>query len=165
MKVEIIKESIRNFHGFAFALYYFEGDGMRIAVIDGQGGGIGKSLVEKLRKELPEDVEIIALGTNSLATSFMIKAGANEGATGENAIVLNASKVDIIMGAIGIVAANSMLGELTPQMAKAIAESSAKKILLPLNRCNIEIVGVDKSEPLPHLVDKAVKTIKENMKR
>jgi hypothetical protein len=138
---------------------------MRIAVIDGQGGGIGKSLVEKLRKELPEEVEIIALGTNSLATSFMIKAGANEGATGENVIVLNSSKVDIIMGAIGIVAANSMLGELTPLMAKAIAESPAKKILLPLNRCNIEVVGVDKREPMPHLIDKAVQSVKEYIRR
>ncbi len=134
---------------------------MRIAVIDGQGGGIGKTIVEKLRKELLEDVEIIALGTNALATSYMLKAGANEGATGENAIVVNAGKVDIIMGTVGIIAANSMLGELTPLMAKAIAESPAKKILLPLNRCNIEIVGVDKNEPLPHLTDKAVQSLKK----
>lgn len=138
---------------------------MRIAVIDGQGGGIGKTIVEKLKKELMEDIEIVALGTNSLATSFMIKAGANEGATGENAIVYNSNKVDIIMGAIGIIAANSMLGELTPLMAKAIAESPAKKILLPLNRCNIEIVGVDKNEPMPHLIDKAVQSIKEYIGR
>jgi hypothetical protein len=138
---------------------------VRIAVIDGQGGGIGKSIVEKLRKELMEDIEIVALGTNSLATSFMMKAGANEGATGENAIVYNSSKVHIIIGAIGIIAANSMLGELTPTMAKAIAESPAKKVLLPLNRCNIEVVGVDKSEPLPHLIDKVVQSIKESMKR
>lgn len=142
-----------------------KGEGMRIAVIDGQGGGIGKSIVEKLRKDLPEDIEIIALGTNSLATSFMIKAGANEGATGENAIVFNAGKVDIIMGTVGIIAANSMLGELTAIMAKAIAESPAKKILLPLNRCNIEIVGVDKSEPMPHLIDKAVQTLKYYIER
>jgi len=138
---------------------------MRIAVIDGQGGGIGKSIVEKLRKELPEDVEIVALGTNSLATSIMLKVGANEGATGENAIVCNSNKVDIVMGAIGIIAANSMLGELTPLMAKAIAESQAKKILLPLNRCNIEIVGVDRSEPMPHLIDKAVQSVKEYIGR
>ncbi|MDP4181632.1 MAG: DUF3842 family protein [Bacillota bacterium] len=138
---------------------------MRVAVIDGQGGGIGKSIVEKLRKELPENVEIVALGTNSLATSFMLKAGANEGATGENAIVYNSSKVDIIIGAIGIIAANSMLGELTPMMAKAIAESPAKKVLLPLNRCNIEVVGVDKSEPMPHLIDKAVQSVKESIGR
>ncbi len=139
---------------------------MRIAVIDGQGGGIGKTIVEKLRRELPEDIDIIALGTNSMATAFMIKAGANEGATGENAIVRNASKVDVILGAIGIIAANSMLGELTPLMAEAIAESPAKKVLLPLNRCNIEIVGVDKSEPMPHLIDRAVQAVREEyMKR
>lgn len=133
---------------------------MRIAVIDGQGGGIGKAIVERLRKELPEDVDIIALGTNALATACMLKAGANEGATGENAIAVNAGKVDVIMGTVGIIAANSMLGELTPLMARAIAESPAKKLLLPLNRCNIEIVGTDKSEPLPHLTDKAVQSLK-----
>ncbi len=133
---------------------------MRIAVIDGQGGGIGKSIVEKLRKELPENTEIIALGTNSLATSFMLKAGANEGASGENAIVYNASRVDIIIGMIGILISNSMLGELTPAMAKAIAESPAKKVILPLNRCNIEIIGVD-NQPIPHLIDAAIMRIRE----
>ena len=92
---------------------------MRIAVIDGQGGGIGKAIVEKLRKEMQEGIDIVALGTNSTATSIMIKAGANEGATGENAIVYNAPRVDVIVGAIGIIAANSMLGELTPAMARA----------------------------------------------
>lgn len=133
---------------------------MRIAVIDGQGGGMGKSLVEKIRKELPEGTEIVALGTNSLATSIMLKAGANEGATGENAIVYNAGRVDIIVGAIGIIVANAMLGELTPLMARAVAESPARKVLLPVNRCNIDIVGVNKSEPLPHLIDKAVQSLK-----
>ena len=134
---------------------------MRVAVVDGQGGGIGKLLVEMLRKDLSKDIEILALGTNSLATSSMLKAGANIGATGENAIVVNANKVDVIMGTFGIIAANSMLGELTPMMAKAIAESSAKKILLPLNRCNIEIVGVEKSEPMPNLIDRAIQAVKE----
>ena len=138
---------------------------MKIAVIDGQGGGIGKTIVEKLRKELPEDMEIIALGTNALATSLMLKSGANEGATGENAIIVNAGKVDVIMGTVGILAANSMLGELTAPMARAIAESPAKKLLLPLNRCNIEIVGIDKSEPLPHLTDKAVQILKNSLMR
>lgn len=132
---------------------------MRIAVIDGQGGGIGKAIVEKLRRELPEDTEIIALGTNALAAALMLKAGANEGASGENAIVYNAGKVDIIVGAIGIVIANSMMGELTPGMARAISESPAKKILIPLNKCNIDIAGV-KNEPLPHHIDNAVSMVK-----
>lgn len=132
---------------------------MRIAVIDGQGGGMGKSIVEKLRLEFGEDIEIIALGTNALAVALMIKAGANEGASGENAIVFSSSKVDVIMGPIGIIAANSMLGELTPLMAKAIAESSARKILIPMNRCNILIAGV-RSEPLPHQIDNAVEILK-----
>jgi len=132
---------------------------MRIAVIDGQGGGIGKAIVEKLRKELPEDVEIIALGTNATATAIMLKAGAHEGASGENAIVYNVPRVDIIVGVIGIIAANSMMGELTPAMARAISESHAKKILIPLNRCNIEVVGV-RNEPLPHHIENAVSMIK-----
>jgi hypothetical protein len=132
---------------------------MRIAVVDGQGGGIGKAIVEKLRKELPDSIEILALGTNALATALMIKAGANEGASGENAIIYNSLKVDIIVGAIGIIAANSMLGELTSRMANAINESPAKKILIPLNRCNIEVVGV-KNEPLPHHIDNAVGLIR-----
>lgn len=137
---------------------------MLVAVIDGQGGGIGRSIIEKLRNEFTDDIKIIALGTNSLATSFMIKAGANEGATGENAIVYNAGRVDVIMGVVGIIAVNSMLGELTPLMAKAIAESPARKILVPLNRCNVEIVGIDKSESLPHLIDKVAMAVKEYMK-
>lgn len=133
---------------------------MRIAVIDGQGGGIGKIIVEKLKSAFCENVDILVLGTNVLATSLMLKAGGNEGASGENAIVVNAPKVDIIIGSIGIIAANSMLGELTPLMAKAIAESPAKKILIPLNRCNIDVVGVN-NQPLPHLVDEAIELIKK----
>lgn len=136
---------------------------MRIAVVDGQGGGIGKALVEKLRKELPEDVEIIALGTNSAATLLMLKAGANEGATGENAVAFCAQKVDIISGTIGIIAANAMMGELTPKMAQAISESPARKVLLPLNRCGIEIAGV-KNEPLPHYIEDAVEIIRNIIK-
>jgi NAD(P)-dependent dehydrogenase (short-subunit alcohol dehydrogenase family) len=132
---------------------------MRIAVIDGQGGGIGKAIVGKLRKELPDETAILVLGTNAAATMQMMKAGANEGASGENAIVCNAPKVDVIIGAIGIIVSNSMMGELTPKMAEAIAESPAKKVLIPLNRCNIEIAGV-RNEPLPHHIDSAVAIVK-----
>ncbi len=132
---------------------------MRIAVIDGQGGGIGKAIVEKLKKAFEDSIEIIALGTNSLATSLMLKSGANEGATGENAIAYNVSKVDIIVGPIGIISANSLLGELTPLMAKAISESEAKKVLIPLNRCNVMVVGVEK-KPLPHYIDDVIEIVR-----
>lgn len=133
---------------------------MRIAVIDGQGGGIGKVIVEKLRKEFGEEIEISAFGTNALATAAMLKHGANEGATGENAIVQNVPKMDIITGPLGIIAAHSMLGELTPLMAEAIAKSTARKILLPINRNGIEVVGT-KAGPLPHLIDALLIQIKE----
>ncbi len=114
-----------------------------ISVIDGQGGGIGKSIISKLRKliEKGNGISICALGTNSTATNNMIKAGADFGATGENAIVLTANKSDIILGPIAIIAANSMLGELTPAMAAAVSSCSALKILIPLNRCNILIAS------------------------
>ncbi|WP_429144469.1 DUF3842 family protein [Anaerotaenia torta] len=114
---------------------------MMITVIDGQGGGIGKSIVSKLRKLIAKDngVTICALGTNSAATNHMIKAGADIGATGENAIIRTSAQSDIILGPIAIIAANSMLGELTPAMAEAVSSSPAHKILIPLNRCNITI--------------------------
>lgn len=131
---------------------------MRIAIIDGQGGGIGKLIVEKIRTAFGNEIAILALGTNALAASLMIKAGANEGASGENAIVFNVPKVDIIIGTIGLVCANSMLGELTPLMAQAISESPAIKVLIPLNRCNIQVVGL-KDEPLPHYIDDAINIV------
>lgn len=137
---------------------------MRIAVVDGQGGGIGKLIVEKLRIAFGNELAILAMGTNALATALMLKAGANEGASGENVIIYNASKVDIIIGAIGIVCANSMLGELTPIMAKAISESSAIKVLIPLNRCNILVAGT-KNEPLPHYIDEAIDLVGDILKR
>ena len=129
-----------------------------VAVIDGQGGGIGKHIIKKLCQILPGGVEILALGTNAIATEAMMKAGANRGASGENAIIVNVSKVDYIVGTVGIITANAMLGELTPKMAEAIATSPAEKILLPLNMENIGVVGVSK-EPLPHLIDKLVAQI------
>ncbi|NLV91236.1 MAG: DUF3842 family protein [Firmicutes bacterium] len=114
---------------------------MRIAVIDGQGGGLGRSIVEALRRALSPDIEIIALGTNAIATAAMLKAGADAGATGENAITVTCSSCDIIVGPLGIVAANSMFGELTPAMALAVAASPAQKFLLPTTRCNLNVVG------------------------
>lgn len=132
---------------------------MRIAVVDGQGGGMGKTLVEKIREILGPEVKILALGTNALATAAMLKAGADEGATGENAIVVNAPRVDYILGSVGILAANGMLGELTPRMAAAIAESPAQKILIPFNRCSLFIVGT-RDEPLVKYIEEAVELLK-----
>ncbi|MGB9792107.1 MAG: DUF3842 family protein [Thermacetogeniaceae bacterium] len=133
---------------------------MRVAVIDGQGGGIGKHITEKIRKELGTKIEIIALGTNSAATSLMLKAGANEGATGENAVVQTVPDVDVIVGSLSILVANSMLGEVTPKMAEAICNSKAVKLLLPIGKNRVEIIGVQQ-EPLPHMVDKLVGVLKE----
>ena len=128
---------------------------MRIAVIDGQGGGIGRTITERLVRALSPEVEILALGTNATATAGMLKAGANEGASGENAILYNAERVDLIVGPLGVVLAHAFLGEMTPAMAAAVAGSRARKILLPLNRSNVDLVGVTE-EPLPHLVDTLV---------
>ncbi|MGL4450506.1 MAG: DUF3842 family protein, partial [Clostridium sp.] len=132
---------------------------MRVAVIDGQGGGIGKAVVAKLRDEFEEKIEILALGTNSNATSLMIRAGANEGASGENAIIYNSDKVDMIIGPIGIICANAFLGELTPKAAKAISEASVKKILIPLNRYNVIVAGME-NKPLPHYIHDVVEIVK-----
>ena len=133
---------------------------MRIAVVDGQGGGIGKHLIERLRRELPEEVEILALGTNATAALIMLKAGANEAASGENAIIWNISRVDVVVGTLGIMIPNSMLGEITPRMAEAVASTKAVKILLPLLRGNIFLVG-QQGEPLPHLIDELVQKVKQ----
>jgi len=132
---------------------------MKVAVVDGQGGGIGKAITEKLRKEFGEKIEIYAFGTNALATAALLKAGANEGATGENAIIQNMSEMDIIVGPLGIIVAHSMLGELTPRMAEAIAKSKARKLLLPINRVRIDVIGA-KAEPLPHLVNELLLQVK-----
>jgi len=131
-----------------------------IAVIDGQGGGIGSAVIKRLREAIAEEVEIIGLGTNAMATGAMLKAGANKGASGENAIVQTVKTVDIIVGPTSIVLANSMMGELTPKMAVAIASSSATKCLLPLKIPEVEMIGAPK-EPLPHLVDQLIKRIQE----
>jgi hypothetical protein len=131
-----------------------------IAVIDGQGGGIGSLIIKRLREVFAEEVEVIGLGTNAMATGAMLRAGANKGASGENAIVQTAKTVDIVIGTTSIVLANSMMGELTPKMAEAIASSPASKLLLPLRIPEVEIIGAPK-EPLPHLVDQLIKKIQE----
>jgi hypothetical protein len=134
-----------------------------ICVIDGQGGGIGSTVVKRLKEEFGERVEIIALGTNSIATAAMMKARANRGATGENAIVRMTLQADYIIGPISIVMANAMMGELTPVMAQAISSSPASKILLPLSQEKVSIVGVT-PQPLPHLVEDLIsKELKESI--
>lgn len=115
---------------------------MNILVIDAQGGGIGKQVVAAVKKQLPELV-ITAIGTNSLATSSMLKAGADNAATGENAVVVGCRTADIIVGPVGIAIADSLLGEITPKMATAVGQSNAKRILIPINHCNNIIVGVE----------------------
>lgn len=110
-------------------------------MIDAQGGGVGKQLVTAIKQNIP-DAFITAVGTNSAATSAMLKAGANEGATGENAVVVACRKAEIIVGPIGIMIADSMLGEVTPAMAAAVARSDAKRVLIPFNHCDNIIVGI-----------------------
>jgi hypothetical protein len=131
-----------------------------IAIIDGQGGGIGSVIIKRFRETLGEEVEVVGLGTNAMATGAMLKAGANKGASGENAIVQTIKTVDIVIGTTSIILANSMMGELTPKMAEAIASSTAKKCLLPLKISEVEIIGAPK-EPLPHLIDQLIKRIQE----
>ena len=114
---------------------------MNILVIDAQGGGIGKKLVSMLKENVPEAV-VTAVGTNSAATSAMLKAGADEAATGENAVIVTSRKADIIIGPVGIVIADALLGEITPAMAVAVAQSRAKRILIPVNHCDNMVVGV-----------------------
>ena len=114
---------------------------MNILVIDAQGGGIGRQVITAVRKAYPE-VWVTAVGTNSAATAAMLKAGANEAATGENAVVVCCRKADVIIGPVGIVIADALLGEITPAMSAAIGQSNAKKLLIPVNHCNNIVVGV-----------------------
>ncbi len=113
---------------------------MKITIIDGQGGKMGRTVIEQLKKAHP-NLELYAIGTNSIATAAMLRAGADFGATGENPCIMNARDSDIIIGPIGIVFADALLGEITPAIAQAIGSSKAYKILIPVNRCNHYIVG------------------------
>jgi hypothetical protein len=127
----------------------------RVCVIDGQGGGIGSTIIRKLREAFEERIEVIALGTNAVATAQMLKARANRGASGENAVCQTVPKVDLILGPIGIVLAHAMMGEVTPAMAEAVAASPAPKLLLPLSQENLTVVGA-RPLPLPKLVDELI---------
>ncbi len=131
---------------------------MVIMVVDGQGGGIGKALVAAIRDRLHGDYELIAVGTNSIATSAMKKAGAEFIATGDNAIIFNAARADIITGSIGIIAANSIMGELSPAVANAIASSNAEKVLVPVGKCKFRI-ACESDEPLPKKISQAADLI------
>ena len=136
-----------------------------IAVVDGQGGGIGRQYIESLTKQLPKDLPVIirALGTNSAATSNMMRAGATDGATGENAIVKNASRADIIVGVVALVVPDSILGELSPKMANAVGQSDALRILIPFDSCNTRIAMLS-TGPLQQFIDKAVQMTIQRIK-
>jgi hypothetical protein len=127
----------------------------RICVIDGQGGGIGSTIIRKVKEAYGESVEVIALGTNAIATAQMLKARANRGASGENAIVTTIKRADVVLGPLGIVLAHAMMGEVTPKMAEAVAGCKALKLLLPLLQEKVIVVGCV-NDPLPHLVDEMI---------
>ena len=131
---------------------------MKLVIIDGQGGRLGSLLVEAIKKEaLP--VEPLVIGTNAIATAAMLKAGANQGATGENPVLVACRDADVIVGSLGILSADSLLGEITPQMAVAVGQSKALKLLLPLNRCNNRVIGV-KDATMSELVKETVGQLK-----
>ena len=132
---------------------------MNILIIDAQGGGVGRQLVLAIRERLP-DADITAVGTNAAATSAMLKAGASRAATGENAVVVCSRKADVILGAIGIVIADAMLGEITPRMAAAVAQSGAKRVLLPVSHCDNIVAGVA-GQTVARLVDAAVQELEK----
>lgn len=131
----------------------------KVLVIDGQGGGLGRQLVSALAAACPE-AELTAVGTNSLAANAMLKAGASRAATGENAVVVNCRRADVIVGPIGIVIADALLGEITPTMAAAVCQSGAKRVLVPINHCENYVVGVP-DQPVSQLVTAAARKVKE----
>ena len=136
---------------------------MKILVIDAQGGGIGKQVIAAIKREMPQ-TEIIAVGTNSTATTAMLKAGADHVATGENAVVVGCRTADVNIGPIGIVIADAMFGEVTPTMAVAVGQSMAKRLLIPVNHCNNIIVGISDLS-VGRLVDAVLKEIEEKNSR
>lgn len=132
---------------------------MKVLIIDGQGGGLGRQLVTAV-KEFDQNIEVLAVGTNSAATNAMLRAGADQAATGENSVAVASGKADVIMGPVGIVIADSMLGEITPRMALAVGQSSAKRILIPVNLCDNIVVGVSDAS-MGRIVQSAVEALKK----
>ena len=132
---------------------------MNVLIIDAQGGGIGRQLVAAMKKRFPKQM-IKAVGTNSAAASAMLKAGADQAATGENAVVVCSRNADLIIGPVGIVIADALLGEITPTMAVAVGQSRAKRILVPVNHCDNYIVGVP-DLTLGRLIDGVVKEVEK----
>ena len=130
---------------------------MKIMIIDGQGGRMGSLLTEKTKNAAIPGAQIYAIGTNSIAPAAMLKAGADSGATGENPVLVNSRDADYIIGPLGIMAADSLLGEVTPAMAVAVGQSSAMKILLPVNKCNHHVVGVSSEYSMSELAEQAVR--------
>lgn len=114
---------------------------MRVLIIDGQGGGLGRQLVEAIKNRCPQAI-ITAVGTNTAATAAMLKAGADYAATGENSVLVGCRRADVIVGPVGIVIADAMLGEITPAMAAAVGQSQARRVLVPVNHCDNIVVGV-----------------------
>jgi hypothetical protein len=135
---------------------------MIIAVIDGMGGGIGAQIVTQLRQELPLEVEILALGTNAIATEKMMRARANRGASGENAIRVSIGQADFILAPIGAVVPNSLMGEVTPSIAEAIAGAPGRKLLLPINQPHFEIVGIE-WKALTKQISAAIEVIRQTL--
>lgn len=135
---------------------------MKILIIDGQGGRIGRMLVEGIINQVDKN-DLVVVGTNSLATAAMIKAGAIHAATGENPVVFNSLDADVIVGPIGIVMANSMLGEVTEKMAVAVSSSKARKILIPISKCNHTVIGIE-NKPLGTYIEEAVTEIMKEVK-
>ena len=131
---------------------------MRVLVIDGQGGGLGRQLVAAISAACP-DADLTAVGTNSLAASAMLKAGAARAATGENAVLVNARRADVIVGPLGIVIADALLGEITPAMAAAVGQADARRILIPVNHCDNYVVGIA-DVPVGTLVQSAAQKVK-----
>jgi len=133
-----------------------------IAVIDGMGGGIGAQIVTQLRQELPLDVEILALGANAVATQKMMQARANRGASGENAIRVSIGEANIILAPIGVVVPNSMMGEITPAIAEAVAGAPGRKLLLPINQPHFEIIGIE-WKALTKQISAAIEIIRQSL--